>query len=174
MAVATVIIAFFNLFTDVGLSPAIIQHKSLTKENLSGLFSFTVWTGIGLAFLFTVASWPIAAYYNREILAHTMSVTSYKPIFLLQLLLFPMLCFYRNKEFKFIALRSFVIQIATGIAAVIAALCGAGLYALIIGPILSGILIFVVSIHHYPQRLKFTLGLDVLRQIFLFCLSIPV
>lgn len=29
MAVATVIIAFFNLFTDVGLSPAIIQHKTL-------------------------------------------------------------------------------------------------------------------------------------------------
>ena len=52
MAVATVIIAFFNLFTDVGLSPAIIQHKALTGENLSGLFSFTVWTGIGLALLF--------------------------------------------------------------------------------------------------------------------------
>ena len=52
MAVATVIIAFFNLFTDVGLSPAIIQHKTLTGENLSGLFSFTVWTGIGLALLF--------------------------------------------------------------------------------------------------------------------------
>lgn len=37
MAVATVIIAFFNLFTDVGLSPAIIQHKDLTTENLSDL-----------------------------------------------------------------------------------------------------------------------------------------
>ena len=35
MAVATVIIAFFNLFTDVGLSPAIIQHKTLTGENLA-------------------------------------------------------------------------------------------------------------------------------------------
>ena len=56
MAVATVIIAFFNLFTDVGLSPAIIQHKDLTTENLSDLFSFTIWTGIGLSLLFAAAS----------------------------------------------------------------------------------------------------------------------
>ena len=68
MAVATVIIAFFNLFTDVGLSPAIIQHKDLTTENLSDLFSFTIWTGIGLSLLFAAASWPIAAYYDRDIL----------------------------------------------------------------------------------------------------------
>ena len=31
VAVATVIIAFFNLLTDMGVSPAIVQHKSLTK-----------------------------------------------------------------------------------------------------------------------------------------------
>ena len=30
VAIATVIIAFFNLFTDMGISPAIVQHKSLT------------------------------------------------------------------------------------------------------------------------------------------------
>ena len=34
VAIATVIIAFFNLFTDMGISPAIIQHKALTKEEL--------------------------------------------------------------------------------------------------------------------------------------------
>lgn len=48
VAIATVIIAFFNLFTDMGISPAIVQHKSLTKEELSDIFSFTVWTGIGI------------------------------------------------------------------------------------------------------------------------------
>ena len=74
--------------------------------------------------------------------------------------------FYRNKEFKFIAIRSFVIQISAGAAAVTAALCGAGLYALIINPIVSSVLIFVISFQRYPQRLRFTLGLTVLRKIF--------
>ena len=74
--------------------------------------------------------------------------------------------FYRNKEFKFIAVRSFVIQISAGAAAVTAALCGAGLYALIINPIVSSILIFAISYQRYPQRLRLTLGLTVLRKIF--------
>ena len=34
VAVATVIIAFFSLLTDMGISHAIIQHKSLTKDEL--------------------------------------------------------------------------------------------------------------------------------------------
>ena len=55
VAIATVIIAFFNLFTDMGISPAIIQHKALTKEELSDIFSFTVWTGIAISLLFFAA-----------------------------------------------------------------------------------------------------------------------
>lgn len=74
--------------------------------------------------------------------------------------------FYRNKEFKFIAIRSFVIQVAGGAAAVIAAIYGAGLYALIINPILSSILLFAISYQRYPQRLRLTLGMKVLRKIF--------
>ena len=42
VAIATVIIAFFNLFTDMGVSPAIVQHKTLTREELSDIFSFVI------------------------------------------------------------------------------------------------------------------------------------
>ena len=34
VAIATVIIAFFGIFTDMGISPAIIQDKTLTKHEL--------------------------------------------------------------------------------------------------------------------------------------------
>lgn len=121
MAVATVIIAFFNLFTDVGLSPAIIQHKDLTTENLSDLFSFTIWTGIGLSLLFAAASWPIAAYYDRDILRILCQLLAIN-LFFASATIVPNALFYRNKEFKFIALRSFVIQLIAGAAAVTAAL----------------------------------------------------
>ena len=43
---------------------------------------------------------------------------------------------YKNKEFKIIAIRSFRIKLSWGIRAIIEALCGAGLYELIINPIL--------------------------------------
>lgn len=58
VAIATVIIAFFGIFTDMGISPAIIQDKTLTKHELSDIFSFTLWMGIGLSVLFFAASWP--------------------------------------------------------------------------------------------------------------------
>lgn len=165
VAIATVIIAFFNLFTDMGVSPAIVQHKSLTKEELSDIFSFTVWTGIGISVLFFAASWLIADYYNSKILKTLCQLLSIN-LFFASATIVPGALFYRNKEFKFIAIRSFVIQIAGGASAVTAALCGAGLYALIINPILSSVLIFVISYQRYPQRLRFTLGLKVLRKIF--------
>jgi len=165
VAIATVIIAFFNLFTDMGVSPAIVQHKSLTKEELSDIFSFTVWTGIGISVLFFAASWLIADYYNSKILKPLCQLLSIN-LFFASATIVPGALFYRNKEFKFIAIRSFVIQIAGGAGAVTAALSGAGLYALVINPILSSILIFVISYQRYPQQLHFTLGLKVLRKIF--------
>ena len=165
VAVATVIIAFFNLLTDMGVSPAIIQHKSLTKDDLSDIFSFTVWTGIGLSALFFAASWIIADYYESEILRTLCQLLSVN-LFFASATIVPGALFYRNKEFKYIAVRSFIIQIAGGAGAVTAALCGAGLYALIITPIISSILIFVISYQRYPQRLHFTWGLTALRKIF--------
>ena len=141
VAIATVIIAFFNLFTDMGISPAIVQHKSLTKEELSDIFSFTVWTGIGISILFFAASWLIADYYESGILRTLCQLLSVN-------------LFFASAN------------IAGGAGAITAALCGAGLYALIINPILSSILIFVISYQRYPQRLRFTLGLKVLRKIF--------
>lgn len=165
VAIATVIIAFFNLFTDMGVSSAIVQNKSLTKEELSDIFSFTVWTGIGISILFFCASWVIADYYKSEILRTLCQLLAVN-LFFASANIVPGTMFYRNKEFKFIAIRSFVIQIAAGAAAVVAALSGAGLYALIINPILSSILLFAISYRRYPQRLRFTLGLKVLRKIF--------
>ncbi len=159
VAVATVIIAFFSLLTDMGISPAIIQHKSLTKDELSTIFSFTVWTGIGISILFFAASWIIADYYESEILRTLCQLLSVN-LFFASATIVPGALFYRNKEFKFIAIRSFVIQISAGAAAVTAALCGAGLYALIINPIVSSILIFVISYQRYPQRSAFHAGAD--------------
>lgn len=165
VAIATVIIAFFNLFTDVGISPAIIQNKTLTKHDLSEIFSFTLWMGISLSTLFFFVSWPIAAYYNSPIL-RTLCQLLCVNLFFASVNIVPNALFYKNKEFKFIAIRSFAVQIASGAAAVIAALGGAGLYALIIAPVISSLLLFVISVRRYPQHPSMTLGLKALRKIF--------
>ena len=56
VAIATVIINFFSIFTDIGISPAIIQKKNLTKKDISALFSFTIWSGIVISLIFFLLS----------------------------------------------------------------------------------------------------------------------
>lgn len=165
VAIATVIITFFGIFTDVGLSPAIVQHKELTKRDLSGIFVFTLWMGMFIALLFFGASWLIADYYHSPVLRTLCQLLSIN-LFFASANIVPNALFYKNKEFKFIAIRSFVIQIAGGAGAVVAALSGAGLYALIINPILSSILIFIISYRRYPQQVSLTTGLPAIRKIF--------
>jgi PST family polysaccharide transporter len=165
VAIATIFIAFFALFTDMGIAPAIIQKKELTAEELSHIFSFTVWAGLLISILFVALSWGIAAYYDSPLLGTLCRLLSIN-LFFSSATIVPNALFYRDKRFKYIAVRSFVVQLSTGVIAVIAACSGAGLYALLITPILSGILMFLISYRYYPQRLRFTWGMPTLRKIF--------
>ena len=38
VAIATVIISFFGIFSDLGIAPAIIQNKELSENDLSNIF----------------------------------------------------------------------------------------------------------------------------------------
>lgn len=165
VAVATVIITFFALFTDMGISTAIVQNKTLTEKDLSNIFSFTLWSGIILAGLFFTSSWVIGNYYKSNTLIIICQLLSLN-LFTSSITIVPNALFYKHKDFKYIALRGLTIQISCGILGIAAALLGARLYALVIPPILSGILMFAISIRRYPQRLQLTWGLVSIRKIF--------
>ena len=68
VAIATVIIAFFSTFSEMGIGPAIIQHKDLNKREISAIFTFTLWIGIFISLLFVGLSWLIGRYYNNSTL----------------------------------------------------------------------------------------------------------
>lgn len=68
VAIATVIISFFGIFSDLGIAPAIIQNKELSENDLSNIFSFTLWLGIGISMIFFLCSWPISHFYQSDTL----------------------------------------------------------------------------------------------------------
>lgn len=168
VAVATVIISFFSIFSDLGIGAAIIQNKTLDENDLSHIFSFTIWSGIILALLFFLCSWPISWYYRHDstllVICQILSVN----LFFASANIVPNALLFKAKEFRFIAWRSLGVQIAGGSIAIAAALNGAGLYALIINPILSSILLFIISYRKYPQHLIKTWGISSIRKIFSF------
>ena len=165
VAIATVIISFFSIFSDLGIAPAIIQNKHLTEDKLNDIFSFTLWTGIGISILFFLSSWPISLFYKQSSLLSICHLLSFN-LFFASANIVPNALLFKDKEFKFIAYRSLFVQCIGGIIAILAAISGAGLYALIINPIFSSILIFIISIRKKPQKLKYTFGSKSIHEIF--------
>lgn len=164
VAIATVFINFFQIFTNIGISAAIVQYKELTDRQVNEIYMFTLWMGLGLSLLFCAASWPIAAYYSDSRLLPIMQSLSIG-LFFAAAGIVPNALFSRDKRFRFMAWRTLAIQLISGVVAIAAALCGAGLYTLIIQQLLSGALLYFISLRAYPMRWLWCSGLQSIRHI---------
>lgn len=164
IGIATVFITFFGLFSEFGLSAAVVQRKDLNNDNISDIFSFTFYLGIILGILFFCASDAIGDYYNSNKLSTVCKILSIS-LTLGSLNIVPNALIGKEKEFKFIAERTLSIQIICGIISIIAAFKGLGVYALIISSILGNLLVFIVSYLHRPIRLKFKFNIKTLLSV---------
>ena len=164
VAIATVIIAFFNIFSDLGIAPAIVQNKTLLKEDLNHIFSFTIYFAIGISSSFFFCSWAIASFYDSEILVPICQLLSLN-LFFATLNLVPNALLFKEKNFRFIAFRSLFIQCVGGGIAIAVALTGGGIYALLVNPIFSAILLFTVSFVKHPLSFRLHLKTEALRKI---------
>ncbi len=167
MAVALVIMAFLDIFTELGIGPAIVQYKDLTSEQINTLFMLGC--GIGLFFaslLFSCAS-VIGRYYNDPVLVDIVRWLCICLVFN-ALNIVPNALMLKNKRFKTIAYRTLTFQILSGTIAIMAAINGMGIYALIITPIVSSIGVFAVNYYNYPQRFTFRIDMEAIRRVWSF------
>jgi PST family polysaccharide transporter len=162
--VATIVISFLSLFSSFGFEPAIIQFKNLTNNDYSNIFSFTFWIGIFLTVAFYLIAKPISHFYQNDSLIIILRLLCINLLFA-TLNVVPNALIYKDKLFRFIAIRSFIVQVIGGIVSVFAALLGAGVYALIIAPIFSSVIIFILNIRKFPQKLALTFGIESLKKI---------
>lgn len=66
MAIALVVVGFIEIFSQIGIGPALIQRKQLTPEHINGAFFISVLLGIVFtAGLYLAAPW-IAGFYDHE------------------------------------------------------------------------------------------------------------
>lgn len=167
VAIATVIITFFAIFSDLGIAPAIVQNKELNEKDLSNIFSFTLFMGLILAVLFFFSSLLIADYYDKKILIPICRILSINLLFS-SLNIVPNALLFKNKQFKFIAYRTLTVQLLAGVLAVAAALFGLGIYSLLINPVISSVAMFIMSYIKYPQSLSIRFSLSSMKKIFSF------
>ncbi len=151
----TVLITFFTILGDIGIGPAIIQSKELSKEEINSLFSFTVFVGGGLSvfiffkFLVNCKKFMIQVYSSFYVSYFLL------PCSFLVLTWSLMLYYLRPDYLSILAIRSLVVQTVAGTIAIIAAYWGAGVYALVIQTLISSICFFFISYMKNPLKLCF-------------------
>lgn len=174
IAIATVLIQFFNTISEAGIGPAIIQKKNLCVAAINSIFTFTILFGLILGALFFISSDYIADYYTEPNLKPTCRWLSLLIIFS-SVDIVPNSLLLKQKNFKIIALRTISVQIITGILSIYTAWIGWGIYALILSAVSSKIIIFVVNYTLNPLFLNFNFSyLNVIKSysFYQFCFNL--
>lgn len=157
VTIATVFILFFNIISDIGIGPAIIQFKDLDRQDLCNIFSFTACAGSCMCILFFLSSWPIASYYNNDTLVPVCQWLSLAILFNC-LNIVPQNLQYKRKRFRFTAIVSLSANIITAIMAICMAYCGFGVYTLVFQQISSVFIIFVA--YYFQDKLTIVFKID--------------
>ena len=164
VALATVFSTFFNLFTSMGIGPAIIQNRELTERDLSNIFGFTFWMGLILAVIFFLCSNWIADFYKNKVLISICRWLSLQ-IFLSSLCIVPEALLSRQKLFKYVAKRNLSFQVFAGIISIVLAFKGFGVYTLLISPLFTETMNFIVNEYKVRQKIFLIPSITPLKKI---------
>ena len=128
VAIVLVIIGFLNIFSSMGIGPAIIQRDDLSKDDINNLFTMSIFIALILSSLLFISSWGIAWYYTNPQIVPICQLLSIS-VFFTSLNMVPHALMSKNMRFKEMAKRTLVVQIVTGVISVGAALKGYGVYS---------------------------------------------
>ena len=165
VAIATVLIAFLTIFSDLGLGAAIIQRQDFGKKEYDSIFSFSIYLGIILSVALFLSSPLLAAFYNSlplKIICQILAIT----LFFGSINMVPNAIISKQKRFKFIAQRTLFFQVFGGILAIIAAFYRWGCYALLIPILLSSVGSFIVNYRQYPLHFNVVLNFSPVKSVF--------
>lgn len=129
VAVITVFTTFFSTFADMGFGTAVIQNKELQEDDISSIFSFTVYISIVLSICFALFSFGIAAFYGNSVYIPLGVLLSFS-VFLNALNMIPNAMLMREKKFLTVAFRTVIVCVTANIVTILLAYMGAKYYAL--------------------------------------------
>ena len=158
IALATVVIGFSQIFSDFGISNAIIHKKEIENDALSSLFWLNIIAGVIVYSLVAMISPIIAKFYHEPRLTQLILLMG------LTLLIQPLgqlFSILRQKEmdFKTIAVIEIINNLLTFTISLIMVCFGFGYYALawgiVFATVLQAIQFFIIGILHYNLQFHF-------------------
>ena len=138
-ALALAIVAFAQLFTDLGLAAAVVHARRATQELLTTAFWLNIGSGLTLALLVVALAYPFSRLYGNDALFPLLAVASLN--FAVTRGAVQTALLERTFNFKRLAIIE-TVSTGTGILVVpIAAIAGLGAMSLVLGPLVGTILL---------------------------------
>lgn len=164
IAIVMVFISFFQLLSDFGIGPAIIQNKDLSKNDIQSIFTFSILFGAVLASLFFIVAPFISDFYNEPGLEKIGKLLSLAILFY-SFSVVPQALNYKKLLFKQVGIISVAVQIVTGSIAILFAWNGFSYYALVIKSIFDGLFIFIGNYMLSPVSLSWKINFSSISKI---------
>ncbi len=144
MAILSVFSVLFTTMSDVGLSTAIVQNKNLVKGEIDDIFSFSFYVSCLLTILFALVSHLIANFYNNANMVFLCQLLSLS-LFFNSLSAVPNGLLNKDKRFLAVSCRNVIVFVFAAVIAIVVAICGGGIYALIVQALVSSFFSFIWS-----------------------------
>lgn len=164
VAIVTVFVTFFNLLSNFGIGPAVVQNGNLSDNDISSIFSFSIILGFFFASLFFLMAPLIASFYDELVLINITRLLSIAILFY-SFQVVPYALSQKKLRFKYLGIISVSIQIFSGVIAILLAFRGFSYYALVFKSIFDSIATFMAFFWLSPIKITFVIKFKAIRKI---------
>jgi len=165
VALSGVFVGFILIFEDLAMGSAIVQRKNIDDVYLSTSFWASMMTGLILAAVLLLIAPFAALFYDNPLLKPIIMISS------LSLVISPFTSIHKSLltkrlEFNKLAIINIVRALFNGIASVLLAFFGYGVWSLVLGGVISGILVAPLVWSFSPWRPSFKFSQQCFKDLF--------
>jgi len=164
VTVVTVFLSLFTVLADMGLGNAVIQNKTLTKEEIDGIFSLSVYISVALALVFAMLGFPISVIYGNRVYVKICAMLS-AAVFFSTMNIMPSALLMRDKRFALVGKRLICISVFVGATSILLAYLGMSYYTIVIQQVLQSMLTFLWNRVNVTLHFHWRIHLSGVRKI---------
>lgn len=167
VSIVTVFTNFFTMMGSIGIGPAVIQNKELSKKDENSIFAVTVCFGLVLAILFSIFSILMVRIYENPVYYTICFLLSISILFNTMNMV-PNSLLLKEKQFKKVTVRDISVTMVSNILTLIMALLGFKYYALVIQSILYSVMLFIWNYKEASIKFSLRYELESVKKIWKF------
>lgn len=167
VSAVNIFMLFFQMATDFGIGPAVIQFKDLKDEEINSIFTFSLYVSLAFAVLFFFLGYPISLFYGDPVfvsVSRVMAIT----VFFYGIDVVPQALLQRDKKFKEVNVTTIIGAAISGVVSISLALLGFSYYSIIIGNTMKAITLFIIYYAMTKPAFRFKINFEPLKKIYRF------